>query len=528
MMTLGGLLALVLSVGLSHAAGAVASDSKMFISADNTFYAYVRGGETISASFTKSPQIEPGGLTKHDIVVTLEGPGLTAQSCTISKDVAVGKGCGFTDVLAPETGIYRVAFALPNGAKPYPEVSPLVKWGGNLFSWNMAVKDGATEKQGRVWSELYAVRQPVPESFLANVTYHYVSEDGYAYKAAYKGYNGQISTFSADAIGIRSEDKCESAYRSVSVDDAKFSPSFGDCGGSYKLFFEAPAGDLPQAAKKWDGKGTTWVMPSVAAPKVSGLKFESDKTGDAQSGKISFKLNNFVGQYSVEIDTTGDGAFSSKEDVKIKRNQKKIDGSTQTVMFDGVDAKGQVVPASQPITIRINVEKVAEIHLVNADVEGRTGGLELVRVNGNNAPSTRMCWNDTELTALSNTTLQTPKLDGRDCPESTADKLHGWAYATGSWGDGRYVDDWAYAAVEVEGASTIQYPESTEPVVSAVTKNNQIAVAVGAAVLFVIFLVLTIVLVLKRRKHAKLQRQTIQHHQPIDFPGPGDPRSPQL
>lgn len=521
---IAGFFAVLLSCISVQSAAAVASNAKMFISADNTFYAYARGGETISASFIKSAQAEPGGLMKHDIVATLEGPGLPIQSCTIPGGVATGSGCDFTNVEAPETGIYRISFALPNGARPYPEVSPLVKWGGNLFTWSILVKDGAVEKTGRIWSELYAARQPVAESFLTDMTYHYVSESGYVYRATYRGYNGQISTFSADAVGIRKDDSCESSYRSVSVTDNQYSPAAGSCGGGYKLFFEQPAGDLPQRTKKWDGKETDWVMPATAAPKVTALKFESSKTGDLQSGKISFSLANFVGQYSVDIDTTGDGSFNSKEDVKIKRYHKKLDDSTQVVAFDGVDARGQIVPISQPIAIRINVEKVAEIHLVNADVEGRTGGLEIVRTNGTNAPSTRMCWNDTELSSLAEAGLQTPKLDGRSCPDSGVGRHHGWAYATGSWGDGRYIDDWAYASISTEGISTIQYPESTTPLVNVTQKNNQSLVIIVGAVLASVFVVLVALIAVRRRRHARHQQQTKQYHHPIDFPGPGDPR----
>lgn len=513
---------------LGSSVGAVASDPKMFISADNTFYAYAKAGEKISVAFEKTSQIEPGGLAKHDVAVSLEGPGLTTQTCTISKDVAVGKGCSFSDVVAPQTGVYRIGFRLPNGALPYPEVSPQVKWGGNLFSWNVTVKEGGSEKTGRVWSELYAVRQPVPESYLANLTYHYVSESGHVYRAAYKGYNGQISTFSADAVGIRQGDDCVSAYRSVSVDDKKYVPSFGECGGSYKLFFEQPAGELPKTATKWDGKGTEWIIPTAVSPKVSELRFESDKNGDMQSGKITFKLTNYVGQYSVDIDTTGDGGFSSKEDVSIKRSLKKLDNGTQEVTFDGVDARGQVVAPMQPIFIRVNVEKVAEIHLVNGDVEGRTGGLELTRLSGENAPSSRMCWNDTDLSPLVETTLQTKDLDGRSCPDSSVGKLHGWPYATGSWGDGRYIDDWAYATARVEGITKIQYPDSVEPVTSAAESNRRATTVVGAIVVTAVFIGLVTFFVIRRRRHAKSLRNASQYQQPIDFPGPGDPRPPQL
>lgn len=507
---------------------AVSSNPKLFVSGDNTFYAYVIGGEKLSASFIKSSENEPVGLVKHDIAVTLDGPGLQTQTCTIPSAVATDQGCAFADITAPQTGIYRVVFKLPDSAKPYPEVSPVVKWGGNLFSWDITIKDGSTKKTGRVWSELYAVRQPIAESSVADLIYHYVSESGAIYRASYKGYNGQISTFSADAVGVRSGKECQSSYQSIDVTDEKRSPSFGTCGGSYKLFFEQPSGDLPERAKLWDGKKTDWISPKVSAPKVSDLKFESDKSGDSQSGKITFKLSNFVGQYSIDIDTTGDGSFTSKGDIKVKRTMKKIDNTTQELVFDGVDARGQVVSSSQPITIRVNVEKVAEIHLVNADVEGRAGGLELVRLSGENAPSGRMCWNDTDLAKLATASLQTKTLDGRNCPDSSVEALHGWPYATGSWGDLRYIDDWAYATTALEGISKIQYPENDEPIVGVGAQNTQRIVTGGIGILLLgVFVAFVTTIIVKRRNHKKMLERA-QHHQPIDFAEPSDPRPPSL
>jgi hypothetical protein len=524
-----GLLASLCGIlGVASTSHAVASDPKVFISGDNTFYAYAVGGETLSASFLKSSQTEPVGLAPYDITVSLDGPGLPQQTCTIPKNVSVGKGCGFDTVVAPQTGIYKVSFSLPAEAKPYPEVSPTVKWGGNLFSWNVTVKDGTAEKKGRVWSELYAIRQPNETSFVADLTYHYVSESGAIYRAAYKGFNGQISTFSADAVGVRTGDECVSAYQSIAVTDDKRSPSFGVCGGSYKLFFEQPAGELPKKALQWDSQSQEWVVPAVIAPKVSDLKFESNKTGDMQSGKISYKLSNFVGQYTIDIDTTGDGSFTSKEDIRVKRTMKKVDNSLQQYEFDGVDARGQVVSPTQPITIRINVEKVAEIHLVNADVEGRTGGLELVRLSGENAPSSRMCWNDTDLPRLATASLETKTVDGRNCPDSTSSALHGWPYATNSWGDQRYIDDWAYATTKVEGTSQIQYPDSNEPIVSAGTRNTQrlIMLAVGAGLIALFGLLIFIVITRRKKQKERLRRA--EYSQPLDFPGPGDPGQPRL
>jgi hypothetical protein len=517
------------SVGaFGHTVGATSSNSRLFVSADNTFFVYARGGEKITANFTRSSEKETTEILPEVVTVVLDGPSLDPQQCTLAKDIKTGDGCGFSDVTAPQTGIYRVQFKLPETAKVYAQVSPNVRWGANMFSWKVTVSDNGIEKTGRIWSEFYAVRQPFAAEDAVDLVYYYMSESGYLYKATYKGYNGQISTLSADAFGIRTGNKCESAYRSIEVNDTKMSPSFGACGGSYKLFFEQPAGDLPQNAKQWDGK-QGWVNPSITRPVVSDLKFTGDKSGDVQSGKISFKLKNFVGQYLVKVDTNNDGSFDGTADVRIARTLNKLTDDTQELNFSGINRDGQPVPSSQPIGVKIVIEKLAEIHLVNADVEGRTGGLELIRQSGDNAPTTRMCWDDTDLPPLTNALLMTKVLDGRNCPDSTGG-VHGWAYATGSWGDVRYIDDWASANAKVDGTIEIRYPDETEPLITKVSKLNvQVVVAVvGGTIVLLVALVFIIKLVLQRRKHARMLKEAQLHHQPDMYPGPGDPRPPQV
>lgn len=487
-------------------ASAAGSTEKVFISGDNTFYLYARGGESIDATFLRAPYEDEGGLPNQDITVTLEGPGLDKKTCVISKDVPVGQGCTLAGVIAPKTGIYRLMFSLPAGAPTYREVSPSVHWGGHLYSWKVTVKDGTTEKLGRIWSELYAIRQPQRPEFMEDLTFYYVSQSGYTYKGSYKKYNGQISTLSADGVGNRKNDDCEPAYRSIEVNDTKMSPAFGECGGGYKLFFEQPAGELPQSASRWD-ETADWVSPAVARPTVGDVAFQSDGSPEGtQSGKIRFKLKNFVGNYKVKIDVNNDGSFDQPNDVTIKRTMKKFDDSLQEIRFSGVDAQGQVVSPTQAIGIQVVVDKVAEIHLIAGDVEAVAGGRELVRLSGDNAPTFRMCWDDTSLPRLSSEALETKKIDGRSCPDSTGG-VHAWEYATGSWGDARYIDDWAFAAATVDGVTKIVYTPSEQALGLGKGRSLTPILIVGiiGGVLLVFFVGFMGALIHKNKRQKKIQ-----------------------
>lgn len=474
------------------------SDGKQFVSADNVFYAYVKAGEKLSASFLRDMHEEGiGSAPRAKITITIDAPGMKQQKCVLAADVAVGKGCVFPAKAAKQTGIWRISFLLPKSAPIYDEVSPAVRWGKNFFAWNITVLSNKDKEQtGRLWTERYAFRQPSGAAFIDDFKTYYISEDGYIYRAIEHGYNGQLSTLSADSIGIRRGDECISAYQSAETSDVDLSPALGVCGNKYKLFFEEPAGNLPASALL-DGKDE-WIRPTISKPQVSELHFNADDSKDQLSGTISYFLHSFIGQYDIKIDVDNDGSFDGQNDVVLHQQMKQLDGGLQNVRFSGVDKTGHIIPPSATIGIKVEITKVAEIHFIASDVEGRRG-LEVVRLNGENAPTTKICWNDSALAALTNVTLMTEQVDGQSCPTSDGG-VHGWPYNNQSWGNARFVEDWIYASVTPNGKNQIVYPEESE----AVTKNRQTnwvaIIAISAVALLVI---VAIVVWLMRRGKGK-------------------------
>lgn len=508
---------LLCAVGtISHAmpAHAISSDPKQFISADNTFYAYVKGGETISAMFARVNFDEQFDTVRGDVIVTIEGPSVAQQRCVMVKSIPAGQGCNFKAQTAPVSGIWRIQFIAPEGARTYSEVSPVVRWGKNWFNWNITVTGSGNEQRGRVWTERYAIRQPSPASYLDDFINYYISEDGYIYKATMFGYNGQISTLSADGIGIRSGSGCVSAYRSADVGSSQYSPALGTCGSGYKLFFEEPAGELPTKAKRWD-KEMEWIRPNISRPEISDLKFASDQSNDQLSGTVSFYLKNFIGQYQIKIDVDDDGSFDGQSDVTLNQQMKKLTTEKQKVRFGGVDKYGQIISPSARIGIKVIITKVAEIHLVAADVEGRTGGLELIRLSGDNAPTTRICWNDTELAPLADATLMTAKINGQDCPDSMGG-VHGWKYTNASWGNARYVDDWIYASAKLEGNNQITYPESSAGPTKSLQSNW---LFIAGTVVAVIVVIASLIIVYVRRRSKRPPQPPLPSEQSMDAGG---------
>lgn len=495
--TLIGLFTYIIQI--PNNAQAYTPGSKQFINADNTFNVYVKAGEKISASFLRFDFQEPLDTVRGDVTVTIEGPDVKSETCVLAKDVPVDQGCTFSPRQAPVTGVWQVKFQVPDGSSTFEEVSPDVRWTKNMFRWSISVTGNEGEERGRIWTERYALRQPPYAQYIDDYTHYYVSEDGYIYRAFTRGYNGQISILSADSIGIRKGKECTSAYRSSEVSNSEYSPALGSCGNRFKLFFEEPAGDLPVKAKRWDGK-EDWIRPEISRPTISDLSFKPDNSNDQLSGYISFNLRNFIGQYQIKVDVDNDGSFDGQNDVTMNQQMKKLNSGIQRIRFSGSDRQGLIISPASIIGVKVLITKVAEIHFVAADVEGRTGGLELVLVNGANAPSTELCWNDTDLLPLASG-LTTALLDGRSCLDSTGG-VHGWPFDNESWGNKRYIDDWVYASAKLVGANQITYPNANSINESTYRmKQNTVVIAIISTISALILIF--VIFMFKKRKTSK-------------------------
>ena len=481
-------------VAFGQSASALSSDPNHFIGADNTFSAYVKAGESISAEFIRG-DYNQSNFPSDDIAVTMSGAGVKPQKCVLKRDGAVGSGCSFAPKKAEQSGIWKISFVPGSKARSHDEASSDVLWVSNLYLWNITVRNGTDEQKGRVWADSYAFRQPPGQQYTSDFTTYYISEDGYIYKAVHHGYNGQISILSADSIGIRSGDECMSAYQSALVENASLSPALGSCGSQYKLFFEEPSGSLPEESVLPD-KTKDWIKPTIQKPEIGELHFAADNTKDQLSGDITFFLRNFIGQYQIKIDADNDGSFDGQNDVVLFAQIRELSSKLQKIQFQGVDKQGQIIFPSQTIGIKVEITKVAEIHFVASDVEGRDG-LELIRLNGANAPNDRLCWNDTELDVIKNSAFATTELDGRSCPVSSGG-VHGWSYNNASWGNARYIDDWTYATAKISGNNEIIYPEDAEKA-EANGQQGLMPVLVGMVVMIIAVVGIGVAIVMRRK-----------------------------
>lgn len=386
----------------------------------STFYAYLAAGNTLDVSITNPS----GASSTAPYTVTVTDPsGVQRYTCTI--DTANGS-CATTG-LTGTAGAWKVATNRPSG--------------GGRMDWSIVVKDAGTAVPGRVWSPSYNIGQPTGEQNAKDLDFWLLNDTGYEYKVDLNDYNGIYSSITANALGLATPSDCTPTYQSGEL-GADVS---GGCGPRFRVFFDEPAADLPSTAPSADG--TLYVKPAVltaADLAVNDLQFAPAAKNSAK-GTFTYSINSrFSGAYELQVDTNGNGSYTDAVDRTITLG---ADGSgSYSYDFDGLDGQGNAIADCTLMNARIFYPKVGEIHVIQYDVEGRTGGIQVTALNGSNAGSSTIYWDDTNLTEARDNT--TPRTNGTAGVDSTGG-VHGWAYDTNSWGNNRNIDDWTYNPINL-------------------------------------------------------------------------------
>ncbi|MET3452294.1 isopeptide-forming domain-containing fimbrial protein [Curtobacterium sp. 1544] len=308
--------------------------------------------------------------------------------------------------------------------------------GNDSFDWNITVNNGGVAQSGRVWSTRYTILQSGGSANLQDLTYYMVNDTGYQYTVNLNDYNGIGSVIQANSIGNPTAD-CAPTYQS------KDGSLDSNCGTNFRIFFQQPSAMLPATATSPDG--TLIVKPAPLTAQdlaVNDLKF-TPASANSANGTFTYSINDrFQGGYKLQVDTNGNGSYDDAVDRTI---QLGADGSgSYSYDFDGLDGQGNPIADCTLMNARILYDKVGEIHVLNQDVEGRAGGIQITRTNGASSPDSTIYWDDTNLSTDGRTTT-TPQVDGTAGVNSTGG-VHGWAYdgAGNAWGNNRVIDDWTY------------------------------------------------------------------------------------
>ncbi len=131
-----------------------------------------------------------------------------------------------------------------------------------------------------------------------------------------------------------------------------------------------PAADLPAEAPS--ANGPEWIRPAAIAPSATNLALTAANPF-TRAGDFEFDLAGVNGGYSIQIDADNDGSFDDPVDRTIPWGSPP---GHIVVPFDGLNGLGQPLDVCEPMTTRVVVDRVGEMHMVLQDVEqlGNSGG----------------------------------------------------------------------------------------------------------------------------------------------------------
>jgi uncharacterized repeat protein (TIGR01451 family) len=302
------------------------------------------------------------------------------------------------------------------------------------------------------------------------------------HKITQYGFQGISSSIQVNNLGLV-DGQCEPVYHSDNMrvgTAVKATAGNAACAGkyyAYRLFAERPDSTMP--AKGMQQGKETWVMPQYQTLTSSIEYTPSDPESPYYGGVVKVAAGHQPGYLKLELDSDGDGQY----DRTIV--EEHVVPGTYSYDWDGKDAKGKLLDRYTAIKLRVSFTGVGEVHWVLDDVETRTGGFGVERLNGEPyssgtkpAQADVVSWDDAWVSAkdggkchfLSGEdptstpgALYTCKgsiptmLKADSIPSSQAKAAHGWGdTATNTtWGDGRYIEDWQLTS-QIIHASTVE------------------------------------------------------------------------
>ncbi|QIK62756.1 isopeptide-forming domain-containing fimbrial protein [Leucobacter viscericola] len=465
------LLAVILPGAPAHAAQ---NATNATVKSKQTFYTYVKAGETYSSSFVKRETVFAG---IGDPVITVITPSGASTECTNIKQVPPNNSsCLFTEV-APVDGVYATTISSSDPTSTVFQTRVTMRW-------TIQALNGATPIEGRTWSDKFHMRDElrVPQTLgVPILSLWYQTEYGYQYKVDRRQLNGIDSVYLANAFGMVNTETCQPIYRSIGVLPADPPPvAFVEDSGCsyqpYKVFFEQPAADLPATVTLPDTGQTTWMIRPILDPQVASLSFQHSSPG-SRNGQIVFDMQNYEGPVKLQVDTNNNGVFTDDVDREIPAVA-TTSGAT-TVDFDGLDGLGATIPVNTPLAVRLSIDRVGEVHFIDGDLEFLTGGIEITRLNGPAENRTRIFWNDELINDPQYNTQAllscsaTPALTSAAGGTDSTGGVHAWGVGTcanatlanpgpgdttngGTWGNNRMIDNWTY--IDANVAATTDVP----------------------------------------------------------------------
>jgi len=360
-------------------------------------------------------------------------------------------------VSAAQTGVWEIHFISPDptsGDNPSSIVATN-NWtqpvsGGQVAAWDVTVRtSGGTAIPGRVYANLISMSMGdwVTGGTLRSQVY-YLTADGYRYRINLNSVDPFRFQFFANNRGFR-DGSGEPLFKSVTLAGASVkNPLTPDTATdiTHKLFFNSPAGDLPNSAAT--RSGTTWLNSTPTTVITSNIRFigldgTTNQVGSALGGNFTFDATG-PGSYIINIDLTGDGAYTSAVDRVLLGTAY---AGTNTVFWDGRDGQGNPAPGGQSIFNSKVAVANGEVHFPFADAEGCYSGIVIERLNGPTNDTFTIYWDDTN---FASGTKALPPIGSNSVAGA-----HAWLPSGNSgFGNARGIDTWVFVPGDYEQPSS--------------------------------------------------------------------------
>jgi large repetitive protein len=193
-----------------------------------------------------------------------------------------------------------------------------------------------------------------------------------------------------------------------------------------KIFFQAPAADLPASSKI--GSGNTWLI-NPTQPNITAESVTYVRNGNSAPFFRFKNVSASGGRYLIKIDANNNNSYTDSVDVTLNGSLK--DGDNK-INWNGLNAQGQAIVRPTG-GIKTNVKILSsETHFSLSEAENNPGGMIVKRI----VPIAQ----DTDLFYNHDVT----SANGFGLTLNGVDSLSGANKWTDRLGDGKVMDSWVY------------------------------------------------------------------------------------
>ena len=376
------------------------------------------------------------------------------------------------EVGAQESGIWTIVLDYPShNFSPFANLANNAPWTRTanqptnrrvILAWdisvsqNLPINEGGVPIKGRLFSNEY-VSIIQNNGTTTSPVFYVLSKQGYQYKLQFNDADPFGFPISANSTGLTFGNQLP-AYQSANTTDFTidanidtwvndelylYPPQARDTFSliNHKLFFNPPDGDMPTSALNTDiftnETYETWLFNAIS-PVIFGassinMSLQERDSFIASNGIGIIFQSNQEGIVNVSIDINSNQLFEDSLDVQLS---KFTSGGQDTIFWNGQNGLGEsiLLDSATSWATRLSI-RAGEIHIFYQDVENDLGGLNIIRLNGENLPDSTFFYDHSAIGG---------PISGNNTSDSALPVTKSFIY-NNNFGNERLLDHWAFA-----------------------------------------------------------------------------------